>query len=130
MTREFLGFAVVGIVAGGINIAARYLIDYFTSYEAAVALAFPIALTVAFALNRNYVFKSEKPQTASQFLRFAIVNLSALFQVWVISVGLVRYVFPAIGFVWHPELIGHSIGVASPVLTSFLFYKYWIFKKA
>ena len=130
MTREFLGFAVVGIVAGGINIAARYLIDYFTSYEVAVALAFPIALTVAFALNRNYVFKSEKRQTASQFLRFAIVNLSALFQVWVISVGLVRYVFPAIGFEWNPELIGHSIGVASPVLTSFLFYKYWIFKKA
>lgn len=125
-----MGFAFVGVLAGAVNIAARYFIDFVTSYEVAVALAFPIALTVAFILNRRYVFNSADHRTGRQFVKFAVINLSALVQVWAISVGLVRFVFPLAGFTWHPELIGHGIGVASPVLTSYLFYKYWIFARA
>jgi len=129
MSRQFVGFFFVGVFAGLVNLASRYFIDIVTSYEVAVAVAFPIATTVAFLLNRHYVFESSDHRTAGQFTKFAIINLSALVQVWAISVGLVRFVFPLVGFTWHPELIGHGIGVASPVLTSFLFYKYWVFAR-
>ena len=129
MSKEFLGFLAVGIFAAGINILARLQLSQIMIYEAAVAVAYVVAFTVAFALNRRFVFADKNPKLIEQFGKFAVVNIAAFVQVWVISVGLVRFVFPALGFTWHAETIGHIAGVASPVLTSFLFYKHWIFDK-
>jgi putative flippase GtrA len=57
------------------------------------------------------------------------VNLLALVQVWLISVGLVRLVFPAIGFIWQAETMAHAIGVVSPVITSYFAHKYYSFRE-
>jgi putative flippase GtrA len=126
-SSQFLGFLLVGITAGTINILSRLLLSTFLIFEAAVALAFLIALTVAFVLNRTFVFANTGSDVVSQYAKFAVINLIALIQVWGVSVFLVRYVFPAISFDWHAELIGHAIGVASPLLTTFFFYRFWIF---
>jgi hypothetical protein len=60
--------------------------------------------------------------------RFAFVNIVALLQVWLISVGLARLFFPWIGFVFHAELVAHTIGVASPAITSFLAHEHFSFR--
>ncbi len=66
-------------------------------------------------------------RASRQTLRFALVNLVALAQVWVVGVGLARIVFPKIGFVWHAELVAHIIAVLSPVLTSYFAHKHFSF---
>ena len=65
----------------------------------------------------------------SELFRFAIVNVFALAQVWLVSVGLARLAFPAIGFAWHAEDIAHLIGVAIPAVTSYFGHRHFSFAK-
>jgi hypothetical protein len=63
-----------------------------------------------------------------EYLRFGIVNLVALAQVWIISVGLARFVFPAVQFTFHADTVAHVVGVVAPVFTSYLGHKYFSFQ--
>jgi len=47
---------------------------------------------------------------ATESLRFALINLAAVSQLWVVRVGLARFVFPAIGFTWRADTVAHVIG--------------------
>ena len=124
----FLRFAIVGALAAGLNIAVRALLGSYMPFEAAVALAFPVALTFAFAANRRWVFAHDLPDWRIAYWRFFVVNIAALAQVWLISVGLYRLIFPVVGFTWHAELIAHTLGVLSPVVTSYYAHKHYSFK--
>lgn len=124
---RFFIFALVGGFAGAVNIVARILFSLVIPYEIAIVLAFPIALTVAFLLNRAYVFRTGGNR-AAQFGRFTIVNLAALAQVWLVSVSLARFVFPAFGGVWHGDILAHTIGVISPIATSYFAHKRFTFR--
>ncbi|MBB3542453.1 GtrA family protein [Rhizobium sp. BK399] len=120
-------FLAVGGVSAGLNVAARMGFNLVTSYEVAIVLAFPVALTAAFVLNRRYVFQATGSNQKEQYVRFAIVNLIALIQVWLVSVGLANWVFPFVKYTWHSETIAHGIGVLSPVVTSYLAHKHFTF---
>jgi putative flippase GtrA len=124
---RFARFFLVGVVAAAINIGSRVVISYFVRFEYAVALAFPIALTFAFVMSRFFVFEASQRPVWEQYLRFLIVNLVALVQVWLISVGLIYWFFPAIGWTFYPELLAHTIAVCSPVLTSFYAHRLFTF---
>ena len=126
--KPFVLFLLVGGFAAGVNIAARALWNLLVPYEIAIVLAFPIALTVAFTLDRRFVFRPSGRSVAGNYWRFTVVNLLALCQVWIVSVGLARYGFPLIGFTWHTDTIAHSIGVASPAFTSFFAHWHFSFK--
>jgi len=130
MTRRTLGFVIVGAVAAIINVLARIAFNTFVPFEVAIALAFVVALTVAFTLNRRHIFEATDGPLGTQYTKFAIVNLLALAQVWLISVGLAHHLFPAIGMTWQPETVAHAVGVVSPVVTSFLAYKHFVFAEA
>ena len=121
-------FLFVGVAAAAVNILSRVLISHFVRFEYAVALAFPIALTFAFLMSRLFVFEISRRSVWQQYLRFWLVNLLALVQVWLISVGLVNWVFPTIGWTFHAELIAHTVGVCSPVFTSYYAHKLFTFK--
>jgi putative flippase GtrA len=129
MSNRAIGFVLVGVFAGCVNLAARALLNQFMSYELAVFLAYSIGLTCAFVMNRSYVFNVTSGAPLQQYLKFALVNLLALAQVWLISVLFMRLIFPSIGFYWNSALISHAIGVASPILTSFFAYKYFVFRE-
>lgn len=130
MRREFLSFVAIGGFAAGVNFLSRFPIDYFTSFELAVVLAYAIAMTTAFLLNRAFVFKAADGPWLRQYWRFFLVNMLALAQVFAITVGLARLVFPAIGFTWHAEAVAHAIGLASPILTSYWAHKLYSFAPA
>lgn len=100
------------------------------TFEAAVAVAFPIALSFAFVSNRRWVFGKSVVAWRVSYWRFFLVNIAALVQVWLISVALVRLIFPAIGFAWHAELVAHVVGVLSPILTSYYAHKNYSFKSS
>lgn len=125
--REFILFVAVGGLAATLNIGARLLFDLVLPFEVAIALAYVLALTTAFALNRRFVFRSGRGTAAGQYARFWLVNVIALVQVLAVSVLLARVIFPWLGLEWHADTVAHVIGVLSPVLTSFLLHKTYTF---
>lgn len=128
MTRRLTRFLFVGMTAAVINILSRVLISQFVRFEYAVILAFPIALTFAFVMSRWFVFEDSQREVWQQYVRFWVVNLFALVQVWLVSIGLSDFLFPAVGWIYHAELLAHTIGVASPVLTSYYAHKAFTFR--
>ena len=53
-------------------------------------LAYLVGMTIAYLLNRLFVFERSGRAVADEYVRFGIVNLVALAQVWIVSVGLAR----------------------------------------
>ncbi len=60
---------------------------------------------------------------------FVIINILAMLQTYVISIGLAKYIFPAISFNYYPETVAHAIGITTPVFSSFLGHKYLTFRR-
>lgn len=129
VTSQFLRFLVTGGLAAAANLLCRYLLDFVVPFEIAVALAYLVGMTVAYLLARAFVFDTSGRGRVSEFKRFAVVNLFALVVVWVVSVGLARIVFPAIGFTWHADDIAHLVGVLAPVVTSYFGHRYYTFRR-
>jgi putative flippase GtrA len=127
LATRFARFLLVGGFAAAVNVLARIAFNAVVSYEIAIVLAFMVALTVAFVLNRAFVFGSTGA-AVPQYARFGVVNVAALAQVWIVSVGLARWVFPAVDMHWHPETVAHVIGVLVPVFTSYVAHKYYTFR--
>jgi len=126
----FAAFVISGGLAAGVNVVTRYLLSKWLVFEAAVAAAFVIAMTTAFLLNRAFVFRGAGSHWLTAYGRFTLVNLVAFVQVLLVSEGLVRLLFPAIGLRWHPQEIGHLIGVISPIVTSYYAHKHFTFRAA
>jgi putative flippase GtrA len=126
---EFGRFLITGGVAAAVNLFARWLLNFAMSYELAVAIAYLFGMTTAYLLARIFVFEESGRSAQSEFLRFTIVNVFALAQVWLVSVGLVRLAFPAIDFTWHAEDVAHVIGVGIPAVTSYFGHRYFSFSK-
>jgi putative flippase GtrA len=110
---RFLRFVLTGGIAAAANICSRLAFNW---------------LTTAFILARKYVFEPASDNPVQQYIRFGLVNVVAFAQVWLVSVCLVRWLFPAVGYTWNAELVAHMIGVVSPVFTSFFAHKYFSFK--
>jgi putative flippase GtrA len=127
LDSKFTIFVLVGAFAAVVNIASRTAIGTMLSYDLSIMLAYLCGMTTAYVLNRLYVFGRSGRTVASEYVRFGLVNLVALAQVWLVSVALARYLFPAIGFFWYAETIAHGIGVASPIVTSYCGHRYFSF---
>jgi putative flippase GtrA len=127
VSRQFLLFVAASGAAAVVNVVARYLIGLALPYGWSIVLAFFCGLLTAFVLSRRFVFEAHAGDHGRQALRFTLVNLVALIQVWGVSELLVRLVFPRLGMVWQPETVAHVIGVASPIATSYLGHKHFSF---
>ena len=125
-----LRFLALGGVAAGVNLVARWVLQPLLDFELAVAAAYVCGMIVAYNLFRVFVFGASGRSVASEAWRFTLVNLVSLVLVWLISVGLARYVFPALRFTWRADDIAHFIGVLSPALTSWIGHKRYTFKSA
>ena len=121
---------MVGGFSALVNLTVRYLLNFIMSFETAVLLAYLAGMATAFIFSRRYVFASSGRKAHDEMVRFAIVNLFAVIQVWLISVGLARHGFPAIGLGWHAEDLAHLIGVAAPTVTSYFGHRHFSFARA
>ncbi|WP_439550600.1 GtrA family protein [Falsiroseomonas sp.] len=126
---EFLRFLLTGGVAALANMGSRYVLQPLMAFELAVAIAYLIGMVTAFLLARRFVFGASGGRVEGEFLRFAAVNAVSFAVVWLVSVGLARLVFPAMGFTWHAETVAHVIGVLSPVALSFRGHKSFTFRR-
>ena len=128
--RRFALFLFAGGAAALVNILSRIALNLAMPYEVAIVVAYLIGMTAAYLLNRHFVFAASGRRVSSEYLRFALVNLAAVAQVWIVSVALARWIFPAAGFAWHAETVAHVIGVAVPVFTSYLGHKHFSFSRS
>lgn len=126
--QEFLRFVGVGAFAALVNWLSRMALSTIMPLSYAIVVAYLIGMTIAYLLNRRYVFRSTDSGRAAEYGRFALVNVVALAQVWAVTMALVHYVFPAIDFTWRAEAVAHLIGVASPIFTSYLGHRYFSFR--
>ncbi|MEJ2390222.1 MAG: GtrA family protein [Gammaproteobacteria bacterium] len=127
--KEFAQFLLVGGVSALVNFFARILINYLVSFSLAVVLAYLVGMVTAFVLSKLYVFERSGRHHLHELRDFTIVNLFAIVQVWVISVGLAEYVFPAMAFTYHAHDVAHLIGLSVPAVTSYFGHKYFSFRK-
>lgn len=126
---EFFQFLLVGGLAAGINFISRIGFSEFVSYRTAIVLAYLIGMLTAFILSKHYVFEQSGRPFKDELRDFTIVNIFAVIQVWLISVGLAEYFFPYISFTFYPEEIAHLIGLGIPAITSYFGHKYFSFRK-
>ncbi|MDB5490014.1 MAG: hypothetical protein JWQ58_3729 [Reyranella sp.] len=129
MNFQFLKFLITGGIAALVNLLSRYALNFAMSFEAAVVVAYLLGMTTAYLLARRFVFDASGRSVASEVRRFVLVNIVALGFVWVISVGLARIVFPAIGMTWHANDIAHLIGVLAPAVTSYIGHRFYTFAR-
>jgi putative flippase GtrA len=125
--RRFIIFLLVGGFSALINVAARLALSQVMSFEVAIIVAYVAAMLTAYILSRIFVFEASGRSVGDELSRFAIVNVVAILQVWLVTVTLNYHILPFLGWPYDHELTAHLIGVASPVFTSYLGHKYFSF---
>lgn len=129
LSRQFSKFVLVGGLAAGVNFISRIFFSNSMSYRWAVFWAYLVGMLTAYLLQRIFVFGASDHHPLREIVYFTLVNVAAVLQVWLISVGLAEYFFPYIGLAWFPEELAHAIGISIPALTSYYGHKYLSFKK-
>lgn len=124
---RFARFLFTGGLAATANIVSRHYLSQTMSFRWAVVIAYLIGMTAAWILARLMVFEPSGRHWSSEFTRFGLVNIVAAIQVWITSVGLAEWVFPHLGYNFHPEFTAHVIGVILPVFTSYFGHKHFSF---
>jgi putative flippase GtrA len=125
---KLVRFIFVGGFAAFINVSSRVFLDFYLYFEISVVIAYLIAMTCAFIMNKRYVFDTSSLQIRYQFIRFSIVNIVSLIIVWGVSSTLYRIIFPYFNFHFYPDLISHIAGVISPVLLAFHLHQKYSFR--
>lgn len=128
--RQFFLFVVTGGIAAVVNVLSRIGFSQFLRFELAVLAAYGIGMIAAYVLARRFVFRRTRQSIRRSFAAFALVNLAAVLQTWLVSIGVRSILLPLLGFAALVDLIAHSCGVAVPVFTSFLGHKHVSFRDA
>lgn len=129
MNRQFIAFIGAGAVAAAVNWGVNLALHQFMALEISVVVAYMAGMTTAFLLTRIFVFDHSGRAPRDEYVRFAIVNLVALAQVWGVTILLARYVLPSIGWTFYTGAVSHLVGVGSPIVTSYFGHKYFTFAR-
>lgn len=128
MSKQFMLFLMTGGIAAGINFCSRIIYNQWVDFSMAVVLAYITGMVSAFILAKIFVFTQHTQPIHHSIFFFTLVNLAAVAQTWVISMGLAYYLLPLLGVTFFPLEIAHGIGISIPVFTSYLGHKYWSFR--
>ena len=126
--RQFLLFVLTGGAAALVNVISRVGFSLVLRFELAVLAAYAVGMVTAYILARRYVFTGSGQSIRRSFAAFALVNLIAVLQTWLVSIGLRHLLLPIIAAVALVDLIAHVVGVIVPVFTSYLGHKHVSFR--
>lgn len=126
-SRQFFAFLVTGGLAALVNFGSRIVYSHWLDFSTAVILAYLTGMVTAFVLARLFVFGGSRRAWHHSALYFGLVNVAAVLQTWLISLGLANHLFPAIGLHRFPAEVAHAIGIVVPVFTSYIGHKKWSF---
>lgn len=125
--KEFIQFMLVGGFAAGVNFLIRIVFSQWMDFGAAVVAAYGVGMVTAYLLSKFLVFRPSGKKAHEEFFYFTLVNIAAVIQVWLISVGLAEHLFPWLGFTLYPQEVAHFIGLCVPVVGSYLGHKHFTF---
>jgi putative flippase GtrA len=128
VSRQFVAFLVTGGAAAGVNFGSRIVYNRWMDFSPAVIFAYITGMITAFILAKIFVFKASTQSMGRSAFFFTLVNIFAVAQTWVISMGLAYYLLPWCGIVYLEKEIAHGVGVLVPAFTSYLGHKYWSFR--
>jgi putative flippase GtrA len=121
-------FLITGGTAAAVNFCSRIIYNLWLSFSLSVIIAYLTGMITAFVLAKLFVFKESQQSVHRSILFFTLVNLVAVLQTWLISMGLAYYLLPSLGVTLFAKEISHATGVVIPVFTSYLGHKRWSFK--
>ena len=125
--KEFILFVAAGGFAALVNFVSRIIFNFWFSFEVSVVLAYLIGMITAYILTKIFVFKAKSVGLVSSSIKFTIVNILAVLQTYFISVYLYYWLNNNINFDYNKE-VAHFVGIAFPVITSYIGHKYFSFK--
>lgn len=129
LPSQFLRFGLCGGIAAAVNILARIAFTLFMNYSVAIVLSYLAGMATAYLLMKLLVFEQSGRAAHAESIRFVLINLVALVQVYVVTLALAYWLLPALGDSWHVETTAHVIGVLSPIVTSYAGHKYFTFRQ-
>ena len=124
---QFLAFVAVGGFAATLNWVSRMILDRWMSFSFAIICAYLVGMTVAFTLNRVYVFPKSRKSLHEQARNFVLVNLAFL-PVVLATTLVLEPLFGSIMSESYARTAAHGVGVAVPAVLTFLIYKFHAFK--
>ena len=127
-SSQFLVFLITGGIAASVNFGSRILYNIYLDFSFAIVLAYLTGMVTAFVLAKKFVFTKSNHKLHKSVMFFSLVNLVAVVQTWLISMGLAYYLFPYFGLVDYVFELSHAVGIVVPVFTSYLGHKYFSFK--
>ena len=128
LSKQFIMFLVTGGTAALVNFGSRIVYNQWVSFSVAIVLAYLTGMVTAFVLARWLVFQQSQQSVGRSALLFAAVNVLAVLQTWLISMGLAVYALPQLGVTRWVAEIAHAFGVVVPVFTSYLGHKHFSFR--
>ncbi len=128
LSRQFLVFLLTGGTAAAVNFGSRIVYNLWTGFSTAIILAYITGMITAFVLAKLFVFKESSQAIHHSVFFFILVNLVAVVQTWLISMGLALYALPWLGVTHFINEIAHAVGVVVPVFTSYIGHKRWSFR--
>ena len=127
-SKRFMSFLIAGGLAALVNFGSRFLYDVFVTYTIAIILAYITGMVTAFYLNKLFVFQKSIHSTRKEFFYFTLVNVLAIVQTVLISLGFYYWVLPWLEIDFYNKSVAHALGVAFPVFTSYFGHKYLSFR--
>jgi putative flippase GtrA len=127
-SNQFLVFLITGGIAALVNFGSRVIYNIVVDFSYAIIMAYLTGMVTAFILVKRYVFTQSSQKLNISIMFFSLVNLVAVAQTWLISMGLAYYLLPYFGIVGYVLEISHAVGISIPVFTSYLGHKYFSFK--
>jgi len=127
-SKQFVFFLFAGGFAALINFGSRFFFNEYMSFGKAVLLAYPLGMITAFVLSKFFVFEKSQHSIKKEFFHFTLVNIIAIAQTYIISIGLGEYFFPHFEMNFYPHAVAHAVGIIFPVFTSYLGHKYFTFR--
>lgn len=123
LIRQFSTFVVIGFINTTISFITYALLTRVGHQDPLVAnaLAFIVAVTVSFILNRRYTFRGSVGRLHRQYAQFMTVNLIAL--------GLSELIIAALhkGLGVH-DILAYFIAVGIVLFWNFGANRYWTFR--
>ena len=128
ISLQFFVFLVTGGTAALVNFGSRIFYNNWFSFSASIVMAYLTGMITAFVLAKLFVFRQSEQSLSKSIVFFTLVNVVAVIQTWLISMGLAYYLLPQLHVVLYVKEIAHAVGVIVPVFTSYIGHKRFSFK--
>jgi putative flippase GtrA len=125
--REFLAFAVVGVVGFGVDVGVLYLLASALGWYGARVVSFLAAASATWVLNRSFTFKSRRSGVPilREYLHYLLTMLGG---------ALVNYLAYVLVLHWVEGSLAPALGVAvgscAGLAVNFLSARHLVFRAA